>query len=142
MADGRQHHAGPGREALDIAADLVDVLVPARDPEAAPGLRVRDGAVIAQLGVGLGAARAHRVIVVVERRSPSRCRSCPRESIRSGLALVAERALPSPQGDEPSDQRDEEYLADSASSTVSACGSPTAGERSPKPSVVRATKLK
>ena len=30
----------------------------------------------------------------------------------------------------------------SASSTVSACGSPTDGERSPKPSVVSATKLK
>jgi hypothetical protein len=30
----------------------------------------------------------------------------------------------------------------SASITVSACGSPTAGDRSPNPSVVSATKLK
>src|SRR4029453_13041503 len=33
-------------------------------------------------------------------------------------------------------------LPRSASRTVNACGSPTEGERSPKPSVVRATKLK
>ncbi len=68
MADGRQHHAGRGREALDVATDLVDVLVAARHPEAAPGLRVEHGALIPQLGIGRSAASPHRVVVVVERR--------------------------------------------------------------------------
>ena len=68
MADGRQHHAGRGCEALDVATDLVDVLVAARNPEAAPGFRVEHGALIPQLGIGRGAAGPHRVVVVVERR--------------------------------------------------------------------------
>jgi hypothetical protein len=68
MPDGREHHAWRGREALDVATDLVDVLVAARDPEAAPGLGVEHGALVPQLGIGRSAAGAHRVVVVVERR--------------------------------------------------------------------------
>ncbi len=68
MPDWRQHHAGTGGEALDVATDLVDVLVAARDPEAAPGLGVEDRALLAELRIGLGAARTHGVVVVIEGR--------------------------------------------------------------------------
>ena len=67
VTDRRQHHAGPRGEALDVAADLVDVLVAARDPEAAPRIRVEHRAARAQLAVRLRAAGAHLVVVVVER---------------------------------------------------------------------------